>query len=66
MRNFIETSYPKTTQNLPQTDYRETSISYQNTHDIKIVEERLFHVKIQEIIDELSQIKVFIHELGKL
>lgn len=60
MRNTLEAHHRE---DIPSISHTKKS---QNNYDIKLVEERLFYVKVQEIIDELIQITTFVKELGKL
>lgn len=38
---------------------------YQKNYSMDFIEDRLFHLKVQEIIDEFTQIMIFVRELGK-
>lgn len=51
--------------NYPNVQKQEKMVSYQNNHGICFMEERLFYLKAQTIIDELIQIMMFIKQLEK-
>ena len=66
MKNFPETqSKSDNTENVPSTLRERKKPSFQNITQVNFVEDRLFYLKTQEIIDELTQIMVFIKELEK-
>ncbi len=66
MKHLTESLYKGYSTQYSEISNERKTASYKNDYEIGFAQERLFYLKIQAIIDELSQMMVFIRELGKL